>query len=415
VSALTPTLVFSAAIIQASAVRYGVTRRAAALAHAHEIGAWSARALVLVLALSASSARATELPPPGLNWVRLAGAESCIAAAALAERVEARVGRALFVAIGEAGLFVDGYVSADRDRGWQVTLELSEPGGKVLGRREMQFAGADCSAIDDAVALVIAVTLYPNTSLVATGIALDPSTTASLQALFGREPVDPDPSHLPAPVPAGESSAPSEPAALVTARSTPARSDAPESPDASSAPSSRARGWSVAFDAAAAGGLGHLPRASLGVAAHVAITPPSAWPIEAGFALFPAQTERLAQASGRARFDSIAVSLTLCPWQPEWLPELTFCAGGEVGRLRVVSDGFPEGDTTAHDAIANALAASRLRARLLGPLELRAALVLAVALAQNRYTIQTDDGETATLFRVPQLAARVELGLALAL
>jgi hypothetical protein len=392
-----------------------LTRRAAGLAHAQGIRRSSVFALVLLLALWASPARATELPPPGINWVRLGGAESCISAAALAQRVEARVGRALFVAIGEAGLFVDGYVSPDRDRGWHVTLELSEPGGKVLGRREMQFAGDDCSAIDEAVALVIAVTLYPNTSLVATGIALDPSTTASLQALFGQEPVDPDPSSLPARVAAPEPSATSERASLVAARTTPARNDAFEPADGSSAPSGRSRGWSVAFAAGAAGGLGHLPRASLGLAAHVAITPPSAWPIEAGLVLFPAQTERSAQASGRARFDSIAASLALCPWQPEWLPELMFCAGAEVGRLHVVSDGFPEGDITADDAIANALGASRLRARLLGPLELRAALVVAVALAQHRYTIQTGDGSTATLFRIPQLAARVELGLALAL
>jgi len=360
----------------------------------------------LALALAAPSARAAELPAPGLNWVRLAGAESCISAAALAQRVETRVGRALFVAIGRAGVFVDGHVSPSLDRGWKVTLELSEPGGKVLGRREMQFATADCSAIDEAVALVIAVTLYPNTSLVGSGIALDPSTTASLQALFGQEPVDPDPSSLPSTTP--------EPVPVLAAQPARPRIDAAEPARASSPPSTRSPGWSVAADAAAAGGLGQLPGASLGVAAHVAITPPSAWPIEVGFVLFPAKTARSEQASGRVRFDLLAASLALCPWQPEWLPALVFCAGAEVGRLRVRSEGFPEGDTTAHDAIANAMGAARLRARLIGALELRAALVLAVALAQHRYTVQTDDGGTATLFRVAQLGARAELGLALA-
>jgi hypothetical protein len=370
-------------------------------------------AALVALALLVSPARAAELPAPGLNWVRLSGAESCISAAALAQRVETRVGRALFVAIAEAALFVDGHVSPSAVEGWQVTLELSEPGGKVLGRREMQFAGSDCSAIDEAVALVIAVTLYPNTSLVGSGIALDPSTSASLQALFGAEPVDPDPSSLPASAPATASTS-------TTARATSAaehaqqRSDRVEPEPDSSSPATRAQGWRVAVDAAAAAGLGHLPGASLGVAAHVAITPPSAWPIEAGFVLFPPKTAQMDGTSGRVRFDSLAASLILCPWQPAWLAELALCAGAEVGRLRARSDGFPEGDTTANDAIANALGAARLRFQLVGALELHARLVLAVPLAQHRYTVQTDDGATATLFRIPQLAARSELGLALA-
>jgi hypothetical protein len=52
--------------------------------------------------------------------------------------------------------------------------------------------------------------------------------------------------------------------------------------------------------------------------------------------------------------------------------------------------------------------------RLAGPLELKAALVAAVPIAQRRYTVQTEDGTTATLFRIPQLTGRAELGLALA-
>jgi hypothetical protein len=386
-----------------SRTRNSIAERLAALALAL---AW-----VLAFARLPAVARAAELKPPGLNWVRLAGAESCISAAALAQRVETRVGRALFVAVGEAGLFVDGHVRPLPERGWHVTLELSDPGGKLLGRREMQFEADACSAIDDAVALVIAVTLYPNTALVGSGIALDPSTTESLQALFGSEPVDPDPNSLP---PNGSPGVATEPAASAALKSAPPRVDAPPPSPTSSLPATRSSSWSVALDAAAAGGLGHLPGASLGVAAHIAVTPPSAWPIELGVVLFPAKSERSERASGRARFDLLAVSLALCPWQPAWLPELTICAGGEVGRLRVVSTGFPEGDLTAHDPIANAMGASRLRARLLGALELRAALVLAVPLAQHRYTVQTDDGGTVTLFRVPQVAARAELGLGLA-
>ena len=389
----------------------GDNRRALSLA-SRKPGALVCALWLGLAALPALPAQAAEPQPPGLNWVRLPGAQSCISAAVLAQRVEARVGRLLFAATSEAGVFVDGHVRpGPAQQGWEVTLELSEPQGKVLGRREMQFASGDCTVIDEAVALVIAVTLYPNTGLLDGGIPLDPSTAASLRALFGREPVDPDPASLPlaaataSPPNALEQRAPRAPAPDPRADASPARH---------AAPATRSATWSYGLDAAAAGGFGHLPGLSPGVAAHVAITPPSAWPLEAGLVFFPAKTERHARASGDVRFELHAASLALCPWQPEWLRALAVCAGAEVGRLQVVSRGFVGGDITANDAVASVMGSARVRVRIAGALHLRAALVVAVPLAQHRYTVETDDGSPATVFRIPQLTARAELGPALA-
>lgn len=356
------------------------------------------------LGLVALPAEAAEPQPPGLNWVRLPGAESCISAAALARRVEARVGRLLFVAVGEAGLFIDGHVRPRAEAGWEITLELSEPQGKVIGRRELRFESGDCSVIDEAVALVIAVTLYPNTGLIENGIPLDPNTAANLRALFGQEPMDLDPASLPS-----VAAQPSR--GSVVERESHADSDPPAQ---GSLPATRSPTWSYAVDAAALGGFGHLPGLNPGVVAHVSITPPSAWPIEAGMVLFPAKTERHALHSGRVHFELLAASLVACPWQPGWLRGLAFCAGGEIGRLRVASEGFASGDVTANDAVASVVGTARLRTLLVGALHLRSALVVAVPLDQRRYTVETDDGSIATLFRIPQLAARAELGLALA-
>ena len=47
---------------------------------------------------------------PALNWVRLPGAESCIAASELALRVEERLERRVFVLAPDAELAFDGYV-----------------------------------------------------------------------------------------------------------------------------------------------------------------------------------------------------------------------------------------------------------------------------------------------------------------
>ena len=60
----------------------------------------------LSLPPEAAKAQAQEsaVTEPGLNWVRLAGADDCISAAELADAVELRVGRTLFVATTEAEL-----------------------------------------------------------------------------------------------------------------------------------------------------------------------------------------------------------------------------------------------------------------------------------------------------------------------
>ena len=353
---------------------------------------------------------AAEPPAPGLNWVRLPGAEACIGAAHLGQRVEERVGRVLFAACSEAGLFVDGHVAPAPapQTGWHVRLELSDREGKVLGRRDMQFANTDCHAIDEAVALVIAVTLYPNTALLEQGIALDPSTAAHLQSLFGSEPLDPDPASLPSP----NGAAANAPAAVVAAQPDP-RSDRAVPVARSSAPPTTSSAWSVELDAVATSGIGHVPGLGFGVAAHVALTPPDAWPIEAGLVLFPVTTERPEGASGSVRFDALAATLALCPWQPEWWRALALCAGAELGRLHVQSEGFPEGAVNTNDAIASLTGSARIAAPLFGPLALRFALIAGVPIAQHRYTVETDTGGTAQVFRIPQLAARAELGLGL--
>src|SRR5687768_10727568 len=87
-------------------------------------------------------AQESTVTEPGLNWVRLAGAEDCLSAAELADRVEQRVGRNLFVATTTAELFVDGSVrgttrAGTATRTFDVTLQVSRPGGEVLGERAL--------------------------------------------------------------------------------------------------------------------------------------------------------------------------------------------------------------------------------------------------------------------------------------
>jgi hypothetical protein len=358
------------------------------------------------LLLCATAAGAEPPKPPGLNWVRLEGAQACISAAALAARVESRVGRVLFAPIQEAGVFVDGYVGVQDAGGFHVRLEISDPSGSVLGRRDMTFAGKDCSVIDDAVALVIAVTLYPNTGLLDAGIPLEAGTAATLASLFGQEPTDPDPASLPT------RAAP--PASTTAASSTRARSRANATINSHGAgPATNAEPWAFGLDAVATGGFGQLPGMAAGIAGHVLLTPPTAWPIEAGLVVFPPARTDAQRASGRVDFDLLVGTLAVCPWQPSWLSGLALCVGAEVGRLQAQASGFASRNQSSSDTVASVLGSALLRTPLGASVYLRSALIIAVPIDQRRYSFETDNGGSETLFRIPQLTARAELGLGL--
>ena len=342
---------------------------------------------------SSVAATVAEQRAPGLNWVRLEGASDCLSAAELAERVELRVGRVLFTSVGEAGLFADGSVR-HANGGWDVTLEISQRDGAVLGRRVMRFEGENCAVIDDAVVLVIAVTLYPNSGLVDAGIPLDPRTAASLEALFGAEPTDPDPASLPA--------AQTQSAASTASRARPVR--------VQTGPTPRGEPWTVALDAALILGLGQLPSAAVGGGGYLLVAPPDAWPVQAGAFWLPPQALRVEEAGGEARFDLLLASIAACPWQPSWWRALAFCGAGEIGRLRARPN-FASKNRPANDVVANLSALALLRVQLAGGLHGRAALVLSMPLIQRSYAFETLARTPQQVFRMPQLAARLELGL----
>ena len=367
------------------------------------LGVWVRGLVVCVALLWADRAHAVDSHRPGLNWVRLEGAEPCLSSAQLAARVEARVGRVLFATPDDADVFVDGFVRKGAEQGWDVTLAVSDPDGRVLGKRDMHFEGADCAVIDEGVALVIAVTLYPNTGLTEGGVPLDAGVAGRLDSLFGEEPTDPDPATLPVAANAQTGNAAAGPnAARASAAST----------ASSATPSLQAPRWSLALDVTPTIGFGQLPGASLGLAAHAQITPPGMWPIELGAASFLERTvDAGGGVAGQAGFKLVLASVTACPWQPAWLPALAFCVGAELGRLHVEPSGFAELQPSSDDFVANLLGTAVLRAPIVAGLYVRVALLLALPLIQRGYSFQTPAGTSEPLYRMPQVAGRAEIGL----
>ena len=354
--------------------------------------------IVLLLACSSSSVAAEGgvEHKPGLNWVRLSGAEACIAAAELVQRVEARLGRSLFAAARDAKLFVDGYVARSA-QGFAVTLEVSERDGRVLGRRTLQFAGDDCSVIIEAVTLVIAVTLYPDSALPFSGIPLEPGTAADLDALFARESAELDPASLPQ-APAAAPAPPThgrEAAPAAVGGGTP-RSKAP---------------FGLTLAGAPTLGFGQLPGLAAGAAAYATLRP---WPdlsIEAGFVYFPARSVRAEVVRGEAQFALWLGSLAVCPLRPAGWDTFDVCFGAEAGSLYASASEFLFVNQRGSEAVLNLRASGVWSVTLAGPLLLRMALSLSVPILQHNYTFRGPDNAPVSLFRMPQASLRAEVGL----
>jgi hypothetical protein len=354
---------------------------------------------LLMLGGAAPDGASAQARAPGLNWIRLPGAESCIPAAGLAERVEQRTGRVLFVAPSEAELTIDGHVAPREGGGYRVLLQLADREGERLGERELLFDSDDCSEIDAAVALIIAVTLYPNTGLIGSGIPLDDDTEQRLDALFGAEPTDPDPESL-LEVEA-EAAAPEHAQQRDAERPSVGEGDGPRT---------RSEPIEIGFDAVAMGGLGQLPGMGLAGAGYLHLLLPRFGVLEAGVARWMGAEARPDSRMGMLELDLLSAVVHVCPWQVV-LPEARLCAGAEVGLMSARPSGFEVTGDASDDVVASALATLRYRPRIAGPLRMRIALTALLPLVQRAYTSERLDGSTEQLYRASQLAVSGEIGL----
>jgi len=108
---------------------------------------------------SSTSARADEA---SLSWVRLDGAETCIAAPELARLVEARIGRAVLQPPTRADLSLEARVAPHRAGGWVAVVDVNDRAGRRLGRRELRVAAGSCSELDRPASLIISLIIDPN-------------------------------------------------------------------------------------------------------------------------------------------------------------------------------------------------------------------------------------------------------------
>lgn len=353
----------------------------------------------------------------GLNWVRLAGAERCIASVDLMNLIEERAGRILFVRSGDAVLTLDGYVRpasalegtapsvGGTPPGWAVTFEVSDAHGKVVGRRELGvLAGGDCSVVTSAAELIFDLLLDPDGTLDA-GFPLEPGTQRLLDELLRGEPMELDPATLPKGTPAAWRARQPPPAALASPPPS-SSSDAEAAPD-----ESYEYKEPVTLDIAGVAMLGTLPSLAGGVALNMTIPTRAGLTFELGLLTLAEQSVAATlETQGEAHLSQLSGSFLVCP--PRWFSMLLLCAGGEYGRQSVSASGFDGPSEDMSRDLFDLVAQGTLRVNLLSWWFVRASLAALFPLLRHDYVYDSREGDQ-RLFRIAPVAARAELGLGL--
>jgi hypothetical protein len=327
-----------------------------------------ARRLLVAVALSAAPAAAEPAPAhhalARLSYVRGPGAETCIAAPALSAAVEARLGRRVFVQSEPADLLV--VVAASRaGQGFAIKVALVDAKQRRIGERRLVTRARHCSALDDSLALVVALAADVAPHAVPTASAAD-ATDASV---------------------ATSAAAASSNVRAETTLTIPEATAAPRAP--------------FAFQPSLGGAfaLGLLPRFAAGAEVSLAIVPPRFWTLVFAVALWHDQS--LGSSHG-ARFDAQTLRFGVCPFETaleRW--HFRACADESFGAMHVRGFGFDKDQFSTRWLGALGAGASARHGFGVGFAGVSGSLL--VPLVQRRY-FYAEEGSV-TLYRAPGVFA----------
>lgn len=314
-------------------------------------------------ALAAATAAHADGEKPktsSLSWVRLPGAESCIATQALSRAVEERLRRPVFVSPSNADLSVEGHVERSA-KGFRAEVTVRDAQGANLGKRELQSPGAACSGLDEPLSLAIA-------------LMIDPDADRT-------KPPPPDAAAPPAP-PDAQAPPPAPPTTVVVEREVVVEKPValPKKP-----------GWLFDGTAGLAGGLGMLPKFSFGIAAQAILEPPKFWGLHGAVAAF-GPSEVATEPSGSTVLGTVWLEGGLCPVHLHG-KEVHFwsCGIAEIGFWSAQSRGVNRAEDTLRLLIGVG-ANARASIHLIGPFVFRVGLTLSVPFARQVVAVRTTAG-----------------------
>lgn len=315
-----------------------------------------------------------------LSWLRMSGGESCIATQALARSVEERLGRRVFVSAAEADVSVEGRIEK-RGAGWHSVITIRDGKGEVLGTRELDRPDGACAAMNEPLALVIAVMIDPEAKL----------TTSS----------------SPPPLP---------PPAAPPSRPAPALAPAPAAPVSDTDAAKRAPAkepWRFQGDAVGTITSGIAPAVDAGGSIAGTLFLPNGIPIGLrgyGSLFLPTKAT---QENARASFDLFYLGSAICPTLRRPSATLMLCFGGHLGVLRSHPETQGRGIDDKTEGIWNAVSEARITVPLFAPLALTGGLsaVLPLVRPAFRYTRPDAAGTPANLHKVASFAVAADAGI----
>lgn len=321
------------------------------------------------------------------------GTERCLDGQRLSRAVETRLRRRVFRTDVPTTLFVKVEFTRN-DGGWSAQLGMHDGAGAFLGRRSLVTQATDCSALDDSLALVVALLVdSPPPPVVDEREATSPANASAGNTAPAQT----------AKEPAAAPATPNEikPAESVTSSpiELPRDTPAPREP------------WRFQLAFAGIGAIGSLPGLAPGVELGFGAKAPRLPELRLFAGWYPPRERRSAEASAGARFDALYLGLEVCPFEHErGIGAWQLCAGQLLGRTHVAAFGFDENSTSNHfnyavsarGAVQLAFAAhwaARLGARVELPL------------IRGVYSYGTPEGGQQSLYQPSPVAAVLDLGL----
>jgi len=282
--------------------------------------------------------------------------------------------------------------------GWSASLTMRDGAGAFLGRRSLVTEAADCSALDDSLALVVALLVDSPPAPVAEDSEALPTHDAPQTAPPTAEQKS-VPGEPPAPPAAAENASKEVAHEDASAIRLPRDTHAPREP------------WRIQLAAEGVGAIGILPGFAPGIELGVGAKAPSLPELRLFAGWYGPREQRRAEQDAGARFDALYLGFEVCPFEAaHGIIEWTICAGQSVGRLRAAAFGFDENSTSDHLTYA-LLARGAVQLELSSHWAVRFGARAEVPLVRGVFRYGTPDGGQQDLYQPSPVAAVLDLGL----
>jgi hypothetical protein len=352
-----------------------------------------------VFAVSTPAQSQTQAPKTAsLSWVRLEGAESCIATQKLAQKVERLLNRSVFVSAVDAELSIEALAMPRPDSlGFSARVVVSDASGATLGVRDVATDESNCSKLDEPLVLVIALSIDPEAAFVQLPEALSPNEEHI---------VDPA-ANLLAELET-ETNKESDRAISNLEADKPQKLEPQKETIDKEPTSDQGDDWTFWITGGTALGIGFLPKLGFGLSLQFHMEAPWLWPLElTGLYWMPNDTKTT--MGGKGEMQLVQSSLSICPLTIDLSPVTwLICGGIQIGIESASSSGYRNSNDQTFWQFGFE-AYTRFYLPIAEPFGLSFGSALIVPVQTHQYKINLLEGESRSIYETSPVAARVEI------